>query len=149
MKNEIAAKASVIIEAPVARVWEALTDPKIIKQYFFGTNTVTDWKVGGPIQFKGLYEGKAYEDKGTVLAFEPEELIRYTYWSSMSGVEDKPENYVTITYRLFEEKDKVHLQITQENVPDEETKQHSEDNWKKVLSSLKSLLEESTQVHAF
>ena len=149
MKNDLTAKASVIIKAPPSKVWAALTEPRIIKQYFFGTNTVTDWKVGGPIQFRGQYEGKPYEDKGTVLAFEPEELIRYTYWSSMSGIEDRPENYVTITYRLFEEDNKVHVEISQENVPDEETKQHSEDNWRKVLSGLKSLLEESTEVNAF
>jgi uncharacterized protein YndB with AHSA1/START domain len=149
MKNDITGKASVIIEAPLSKVWDALTMPEIIKQYFFGTNTITDWKVGGPLKFKGEYEGKSYEDKGTVLAFEPKKLIRYTYWSSMSGIEDKPENYVTVTYRLSEENNKVKLEITQENIPDEKTKEHSEDNWRKVLGNLKNLLEESTKVPAF
>jgi uncharacterized protein YndB with AHSA1/START domain len=149
MKSNITGKAEVIINAPASKVWKALTKPEIIKKYFFGTNTVTDWKVGGPIKFYGEYEGKSYEDKGTVLAFEPEKLIQYSYWSSMSGIEDKPENYVTVTYRLTPENDKTKLEVTQENIPDEETKEHSEQNWKKVLSDLKRLLEEEEQVRAF
>ena len=31
------------VEAPASRVWEALTDPAQIKQYYFGTNLQTDW----------------------------------------------------------------------------------------------------------
>jgi uncharacterized protein YndB with AHSA1/START domain len=149
MKNSITGKAQVTINAPASKVWEALTKPEIIKKYFFGTNTVTEWKVGGPIKFHGEYEGKSYEDKGTVLAFEPEKLIQYSYWSSMSGIEDKPENYVTVTYKLTPENDRTQLEIIQENIPDEKTKEHSEQNWKKVLADLKRLLEEGQQVLAF
>src|SRR5687767_7707583 len=139
MKSNIKGNASVLIDAPVNKVWDALTKPEIIKQYFFGTNTETDWKVGSPIRFHGEWEGKKYEDKGTILAVETNKLIKYSYWSSMSGIEDKPENYVTITYRLSGENNKTKLEITQENIPDEKTKEHSEENWKKVLAGLKNL----------
>ncbi len=142
MKNDISAKVSTIINAPVSTVWEAITKPEIIKQYFFGTDTITDWKVGGPIKFKGEWEGKTYEDKGTVLKFEPNKMLQYDYWSSMSGIEDKPENYVRISYIVSGEKNKTTLTISQENIPDEKTKEHSEQNWKKVLNSLKTLLEQ-------
>ncbi len=145
MKNCISAKVSTVINAPIATVWEALTNPKIIKQYFFGTNTITDWKVGGPIKFTGEWEGKSYEDKGTVLKFEPNKMLQYDYWSSMSGIEDKPENYVTITYFLSSEKNKTTLTISQENIPDEKMKAHSEENWKKVSNSLKNLLEKGVK----
>jgi hypothetical protein len=80
------------------------------------------------------------------MAFEPMKLIRYKYWSSMSGTEDKPENYVTVTYRLTEKDDMTSLEITQENIPDEKTKEHSVQNWKKVLANLKNLVEASGQV---
>jgi uncharacterized protein YndB with AHSA1/START domain len=142
MKTGITGKASAIIDAPASKVWDALTSPEIIKQYFFNTDTHTDWEVGSPIRFTGEWEGKTYEDKGTVLAFEQNRRISYTYWSSMSGIEDLPENYVTVTYKLSEEKDKTRLEITQENIPDEKTKEHSEDNWNKVLNNLKQLLEQ-------
>ena len=91
MKNNITGRVSIKINAPAARVWEALTTPAIIKQYFFGTTAISHWKVGSPIVFKGEWKGKEYEDKGTILDIVPNRLFRYSYWSSMSGIEDKPE----------------------------------------------------------
>lgn len=141
MKSNITGKTSIDINAPVPKVWEALTTPSIIKQYFFGTDAISDWKVGSPLIFKGEWEGKSYEDKGTILDKVPQKLFRYSYWSSMAGIEDKPENYVTITYKLSGKDNQTTLTITQENIPDEKTKKHSEENWNKVLGDLKQLLE--------
>lgn len=142
MKSNIKAQVSVNIHASISNVWEALTKPEIIKQYFFGTNTITDWKVGSPIKFKGEWEGKSYEDKGTILEIQKNKLIKYDYWSSMSGIEDKPENYVIVTYQLSGKDKNVNLIVLQENIPDEKTKAHSEENWKKVLEGLKKVVEE-------
>ena len=144
MKSNITGKVSVKIDAPASEVWEALTTPEIIKKYFFGTNAISDWKVGSPLIFKGEYQGKHYEDKGTIVKVERNKLFQYKYWSSMSGIEDKPENYVTVTYELSEKNDKTKLTVTQENIPDEKTKEHSEQNWKKVLTDLKKLLEKES-----
>jgi uncharacterized protein YndB with AHSA1/START domain len=142
MKSNITGKVSCSINAPVAKVWDALVKPELVKKYFFGTNVQSDWKVGSPITFTGEWQGKTYKDKGTILAFEPGKLLKYSYWSSMSGIEDKPENYVTVTYELKEEsKNKTTFTITQENIPDEKMKEHSEQNWKKVQDALKELLE--------
>lgn len=144
MKNHISAEVEVKIHAPIEKVWDALTQPEQIKQYFFGTNTETDWQEGSPIRFYGEYEGKKYEDKGTVLFVKKPELIKYNYWSSMSGVEDAPENYLRITYELANSGDDVVLKVNQENIPDEKTKEHSVENWNKVLNGLKNLVERST-----
>ncbi len=126
------------INAPVSKVWEALTTPELIKQYFFGTNARSDWKVGSPITFKGEWRGKTYEDKGTILAIKPRKLLRFGYWGSMSGIEDKPENYVPITYELSPEERGTTLTLTQKDLPDEKM---MEQNWKKVFKNLKELLE--------
>ena len=144
MKSNITGKVSVKIDAPASEVWEALTTPEIIKKYFFGTNAISDWKVGSPLIFKGEYQGKHYEDKGTIVKVERNKLFQYKYWSSMSGIEDRPENYVTVTYELSEKNDKTKLTVIQENIPDEKTKEHSEQNWKKVLTDLKKLLEKES-----
>jgi uncharacterized protein YndB with AHSA1/START domain len=141
MKTDVIAKVSAHIYATIPQVWEALTQPEMIKKYFFGTDAETDWKVGSPVRFSGEYQGQKYFDKGTVLKNEPYRLLSYTYWSSMSGIEDLPENYVIVTYLLEDEGNKTKLTITQENIPDEKMKEHSEQNWKKVLNSLKELLE--------
>jgi uncharacterized protein YndB with AHSA1/START domain len=148
MKNNITGHAAIVINAPANKVWEALTNPQQIKKYFFGTDAISDWKKGSPIYFRGEWQGKKYEDKGTILETKPNQIFKYTYWSSMSGIEDKPENYVTITYDLKEEKNKTTLTITQENIPDEKTKQHSEENWNKVLNDLKNFVEAGTVAYS-
>jgi len=141
MKSNITGRASITINATTAKVWEALITPSIIKKYFFGTEAVSDWQKGSPLIFKGEWQGKHYEDKGTILDIVPQKLFKYTYWSSMSGIEDKPENYVVVTYELSGQDNDVTLSITQENIPDEKMKAHSEENWNKVIGDLKKLLE--------
>ncbi len=129
------------VNAPKANVWDALINPEKIKQYLFGTNTLCDWKVGSPLRFTGEWEGKTYEDKGTILAIEKESLLSYDYWSNFSGVPDVPENYQVVTFKLELVNDKTVLSLTQQNIRSEEAKSHSEENWKTVLNSLKELVE--------
>ena len=142
MKNDITGKVSIHINATTDKVWEALTTPETIKKYFFDTDAISDWKVGSPLIFKGEWQGKKYEDKGTILENIPGKTFQYDYWSSMSGIEDKQENYLIITYSLVKKDDGTDLTITQENIQDEKTKAHSEQNWTKVITDLKNLLEE-------
>jgi uncharacterized protein YndB with AHSA1/START domain len=140
MENAIA-KAQVEINAPAEKVWDALTNPEIIKQYLFGTNAVSDWKVGSPITYTGVWEGKEYKDKGTILEIVPNKKLVSTYWSGMSGKADVPENYQKVSYELEEADGKTTLTITQENNPSAQSAEHSGDNWKMVLGKMKEILE--------
>ncbi len=141
MSTNHIAKQSVTINAPAAKVWEALVNPAMIKKYLFDTEVHTDWKTGSPIIYKGVWEGKDYLDKGKIIEIVPGKLLITTYWSSMSGMPDAPENYKNIMYKLIPEKQGTVLVITQDNNASEEEKNHSEQNWKMVLNSLKELLE--------
>ena len=132
---------SIIINAPTAKVWQALTDPAIVKQYFFGTNLKSDWKKGSPIIWQGEWEGRSYEDKGTILDIDPGSFVKYNYWSTMSGTEDKPENYANITYQLSESDGKTKLTITQDNIKNQQAKEHSEQNWQSVFGKMKEMIE--------
>ena len=40
MSEGLIARASIIIDAPIDRVWAALVTPEAIKQYMFGTTVV-------------------------------------------------------------------------------------------------------------
>ena len=141
MEQKLVSKSSTIINAPVNKVWEALTNPSLIKQYLFGTNTITDWKKGSPILWEGEWEGKTYQDKGVILDIDPGKSVKYNYWSSMSGTEDKPENYQDITYDLKEKDGKTTLNITQYNIKNEDAKKHSEENWQGVFGKMKEMVE--------
>ena len=141
MNQTLTAHATVTINAPPSTVWNALVNPEMIQQYLFGTEVVADWKVGNPILWKGVWEGKPYEDKGRILEFVPEKRLVTTHWSPLSGTPDVPENYHTVTYELAPEDGGTKLTLTQDNNATEEEKYHSEQNWKMVLGGIKKLLE--------
>ena len=54
MKQPFSAKSSVTIHADAAKVWDALTNPVLIKQYLFGTDAISDWKEGSSVTYRGL-----------------------------------------------------------------------------------------------
>ncbi len=141
MKQTWTARTSVEVHAPVEKVWDALVNPAMIRQYFFGVQVISDWKEGSPITYKGVWEGKEFVDKGTILRIVPHELLSTNYWTSFSGLEDKPENYQNVAYALTARDGVTVLTVTQDRIPDETSKQHSEQNWKSVLESLKKLVE--------
>ena len=135
------ATASVCVKASLDKVWKALTDGEIIKQYMFGTNISSEWKQGSPIIWRGTWQGKIYEDKGVILKLEPNRLIEYTHFSPLSGKPDLSENYHKITIKLSDKGKETRIDLSQDNNESEETQKHSENNWKKMLESLKKLLE--------
>jgi uncharacterized protein YndB with AHSA1/START domain len=141
MNETFIAKTSITINAPKSKVWDALTKPELIKQYLFGTEVTTDWQVGSPIIYKGIWEGKAYEDKGKVLENEPEKLLVSTFWSALSGKPDLPENYQTVRYELASDGSGTRLSLTQDNNASQEEADHAEQNWNMVMTGMKKLLE--------
>src|ERR1022692_3256863 len=98
MNHNLTVTGTVTVNATPEKVWDVMTNPDIIKEYLFGTETVTDWKVGSEIAFQGEYNDQKYRDHGVILENIPLQKISYTYWSGFTGLEDKPENYSVITY---------------------------------------------------
>jgi uncharacterized protein YndB with AHSA1/START domain len=140
-RTNLIARASVIIKAPPARVWQALVSPAAIKQYMFGTNVTSDWKEGRPIVWKGEWQGRSYEDKGMIRQFKPEQALQYTHFSPLAGLPDVPENYHTVTIQLAAEGNGTRVSLTQDNNPTEEARAHSEKNWGMMLEGLRKFVE--------
>ena len=141
MEKDLVAEAKVSVEAAPKLVWQALTTPSMIKKYFFGSDIVTDWKVGSPMLYRGESQGNTFEDKGTVLEVELERSLVVTHWSPLSGTEDSPENYHTVRYELRRDGSTTSVTIRQDNNASEEEVRDSEKNWAAVLEGLKNLLE--------
>lgn len=140
MKHQFKSISTFTINAPKEKVWEALTNPAIVKQYFFGTNLVAEWKVDGIIYFRGEWEGKPYEDKGIITAIKENELLCYDYKSSWDTSEDIRENYMPIAYKLNESNGITTVEITQGSATQEQAN-HSDENWKMVMNGMKELVE--------
>jgi uncharacterized protein YndB with AHSA1/START domain len=141
MKEDLRTEESITINVPIERVWEALTTPQVIKRWFFGVDTFTDWTVGSPIIHRGEYQGRPYEDKGSILEIEPPRLLVHSHWSPVSGLPDAPENYERVSWQLSERADGTELTIRESNLASEEAKATSEQSWRVVLGNLKELLE--------
>jgi len=141
MPQNFTATKSIAINAKPERVWQALTDPAQVKQIMWGSEVVSDWKQGSPLIYRGVWEGKPFEDKGTILEIDPPRLLRTDYFSPLSGKPDVRENYVEVTYRLAAEAGGTKLTVTQSNIADEASKTRSEGNWSTVLDSIKKLIE--------
>jgi uncharacterized protein YndB with AHSA1/START domain len=141
MPHDITTSTSVEIAAPAARVWEALMTPELIRRWFFGVDTETDWRPGGPIVHRGEYQGRPYEDRGTILEVEPRRRLVHTHWSPVSGLPDEPEHYQEVTWTLSERDGATELRVSETNLPSEDARAVSEQGWGAALGALKDLLE--------
>ena len=141
------AQVSVDIDASRQQVWDALTNPELIREYFFGTAVTTDWKVGSPITFAGEWKGRPYADKGEILVFRPNEELSYSHWSPMSGTDDVPESYHVVHIALAEARSGTTVTLTQSNLTggvteaDRASREEYEKNWKAMLEGLKATAE--------
>ncbi len=141
MRKELTINKTFEIKADRLAVWDALINPEKIKQYFFGINVISDWKVGSPILFQYEMEGQEFKDKGNILAIEPGRLLQYNYWSAYSGLEDKEENYSIVTYKLDTRDKGTILTLTQQGFANEQAKEHAKNSWGVVLDNMKELIE--------
>ncbi|HEY0521091.1 MAG TPA: SRPBCC domain-containing protein [Ilumatobacteraceae bacterium] len=144
---EVTASASIVVNRPRDRVWKALTDPALVRQYFMGASVQTDWQVGHPITFSGTWKDTTFEDKGEILEFDPEETLAYSHWSPLSGAEDVPDNYHVVRVRLEDAEGGTRVTLEQSNLngkvtdADRAGRDDYEKNWTSTLEGLKKVAE--------
>ncbi len=141
MNRDLIARASITIDAPAERVWQALVDPTAIKQYMFGTEVIADWRQGGSVTWQGEWQGKPYQDKGVILQLDPGHTLQYSHFSPLSGLPDRPENYHIVTVQLAADGPRTHVALSQDNNANDEAREHSQKNWEMMLAALKRFLE--------
>jgi uncharacterized protein YndB with AHSA1/START domain len=134
--------SAVTMRASLSAVWKAVTDPVLVKRWQFGSDLITDWKIGNPIRFHNEWNGQVFEQWGTVLTFEPQRRLSYTLFFPRPGFEDRPENYFTMTYELAKSGNETMLTITKDDPRDieEPVADHGENP---VFTALRLLVEEN------
>ncbi|MDD8018393.1 MAG: SRPBCC domain-containing protein, partial [Bacteroidota bacterium] len=96
MSAPLIVQNSTTLNAPISKVWDALTNPQQTKKYMFGCETVSDWKKGSPLLWRMNYEGKELiAVKGSIVDIIPEKVLVYTTIDPNSTIADIPENYLT------------------------------------------------------
>jgi uncharacterized protein YndB with AHSA1/START domain len=143
MAETFRAVASVDLAAPAERVWRVLVEPDLVARYMHGTSVETDWQVGGPIVWRGEWQGQQYEDKGEVLEFQPPQRLAVTHWSPLTGEPDVPGNYHHVTYEIDElGRGRSRLTLTHGNSPSQEAADAMVANgWRPMLAALKEVAE--------
>ena len=148
MSQPLIVKNTIDIQAPAARVWDALTNPAQTKKYMFGCEALSDWKEGSPLIWKGNFNGvELVAVKGSVVSIRPGQFLAYTTIDPNSTVADKPENYLTVTYELAEEDGHTLLTATQGDYSSvaEGDKRYQETiaggGWAPILTAVKDLVE--------
>ena len=149
MSNELFVRNSITIDAPAEKVWDILTNPEQTKKYMFGCETVSDWKPGSSLLWKGDYEGKEMVFvKGDIVDIDPGKYLAYTTIDPNSTIDDVSENYLTVTYTLSETNGQLLLTVTQGDytkVADGERRYKEASNngegWNPLLVEIKKIAE--------
>jgi uncharacterized protein YndB with AHSA1/START domain len=105
-------RSTVIVHAPREIVWSAVTLPEYVRQWQYGSELTTDWTVGHSIRFSAEWQGERFEQWGTVEEFSAPHRLRYSLFAPRPGLEDRPENYFTMTYELFDVDDGTKVAFT-------------------------------------
>ena len=134
-------KSSIHIEASRETVWSVVTEPAYVKQWQYGSDLQVVWSVGSPIRFTNEWQGQTFEQWGTVVLVDAPNRLAYSLFAPRPDLEDKPENYFTMTYILDGDEGATTLTILQEDPRPgaEATVEDEEDN--PVLAALKTLAE--------
>jgi uncharacterized protein YndB with AHSA1/START domain len=144
--KELKLTKSITLNADVSTVWKALTKPEMTKKYMFGTEVISDWKVGSPILWKGTSKGEEkIVMKGSIEKIEAGKLLQFTAIDLNTKYNDVPSNYFQATYELTPKLGKTVLSVTQGDYS------HMEDGIKRfkaasgglnqALNALKTLVE--------
>ncbi len=127
------------IRTSAAKLWEALTEPRFIRQYWFDTIVECEWKVGAP--WKMVRGDGALTDSGEILEIDPPRrmVIR---WRNEWSPELKAEGASRCTIELEPVDQSVKLTITHEiERPGSKFIDAVSGGWPRIMSNLKSLLE--------
>lgn len=141
------------IHAAPEAIWDALINPEKTKVYMFGCETVSDWKEGSDLLWRGNYEGKEMVFvKGKILAIEPRKKLVYTVFDPFASYPDIPANYLNVTYTLEQQGDDTILTVRQdgfESAAEGEKRYEDVSNkgegWNPILIQIKELVEGSSK----
>ena len=140
---------SIEITEDASKVWDALTKPEQTKKYMFGCETVSDWKPGSELLWKGMYEGKEVVFvSGNIKEIDPPLRLKYSVIDPNAPYPATPENHLDVTYELARTEGKTILTVTQdgfEHATDGEKRYkdvyNNGEGWNQILVQIKKIVE--------
>ena len=122
------------IRTTPAKLWEALTNPDFIQQYWFGCRNTSTWQVGDVIESRDPDGELAWH--GKILKSVPEQEVVFTF----DHLTDEPPS--TVRFKIEPQKDTVQLTITHEDFLEVSAiRDRVKNGWPAIIEGIKSLLE--------
>ncbi len=146
MKKPMVIKEVITFKSDLKRVWNLVTNPEMTKQYMFGCEVLSDWKIGSPIIWKGKTEdGKeVIYVKGEIIEYEKEKKVTFSTFDPNMGITDILTNYVNLTYEVISQENGCKLIITQgdfQGVDNSEKRfEEAKQGWKMVIPMMKKII---------
>jgi uncharacterized protein YndB with AHSA1/START domain len=129
------------IKTTPEKVWNALTNPEFMKQYWFGVHCESGWKAGSP--WKLVFTDGRVADTGEIIESDPPRRL-VIKWQNEWKPEMKAEGYSRCTFDIEPESVNGVVKLTVTHGMDKEASKFINGvsgGWPKILSNLKSLLE--------
>jgi uncharacterized protein YndB with AHSA1/START domain len=124
------------IAASPDKVWQAMTDPELTRQYFYGTDILSDWTVGA--RWTSESEGQVSLE-GEIVEIDPPRRLVQTFHVS----DDDPANLdapSTVTWELSATVGGTHLRLVHDG-QGQATMDYTDGGWEYILEGLKSVAE--------
>ena len=126
------------IETTPEKLWEALTDSRFTRQYWFDTEVRSDWKVGSPF---ALVLSGTVTDTGEILEADRPRRLSYTFKHERDD-DMRNEGATKVVFTLQPFGKLVKLTVTHEGFGvGSKLLDGISKGWPAILSGLKSLLE--------
>ena len=114
--HRYAITVSTFIDASPSEAWDLLVDQNRMGRLFWDSTVESDFVPGHPIIWKGTWQGKPFEDRGSIRKAERPRLLQCTHWTASSG-DFVEENLSLLTWELSAEKGGVTVTFRHENIP--------------------------------
>jgi uncharacterized protein YndB with AHSA1/START domain len=135
----------IVIDAPVARVWSALTEAEQIGAWFGDAGADVDLRPGGALVLRWKEYGAV---PGAIEQVEPQHFLSWR-WLLGEGPELRPDNSTLVEFSLTPEGDGTRLRVVESGfrqlaISEEEQARRAEENtggWQAELADLQNYLQ--------
>ena len=130
-----------LIRTTPAKLWQALTNPEFIRQYWFGHNITSTWKEGDVIESRSPRGEPDWEGK-ILKSIRGQEVVFSTDHHSGEPPSKVSFKIEPLGVGTFPQGEAVQLTVIHEDFPEvSKIREGVSYGWPAILSSLKSLLE--------
>ncbi|HEV3444154.1 MAG TPA: SRPBCC family protein [Gemmataceae bacterium] len=122
------------------KLWNALVDGEMTRQYWWRHRNVSDWKVGSKWEHQDYDDASVVDIVGKVVECVPPRRLVLT-WAFPADATN-PAKHTRVTFEIEAQPDCVRLTVTHDELePGSEMQRRISAGWPAVLSSLKTFLE--------